>query len=104
MKDIVTYGVVFNLYYMGVAATEMSKDGKGDIQPVDETTPEFHDFHFSDITCAGADQAVFINGLPEMPVRNVAFRDSKYMAKKDVEVHFAENVTFENVTVNGVEK
>ena len=36
-------------------------------------------------------------------MRNVVFRDSKYKAKKDVEVHYAENVTFENVTVNGVE-
>ena len=101
MKDIVTYGVIFNLYYMGVAATEMDKDAEADVQPVDETTPEFRDFHFSDITCAGAEQAVFINGLPEMPVRNVAFRDSKFKADKGVECHYHENVTFENVTVNG---
>ena len=101
MKDIVTYGIVFNLYYAGVAATEMSKDGSGDIQPVDETTPEFRDFHFSDITCAGADQAVFVNGIPEMPVRNLAVRNSTFTAKKGAETHFAENVTFENVYVNG---
>ena len=101
MKDIVTYGVIFNLYYMGVAATEMAKDGNSDVQPVDETTPEFRDFHFSDITCAGAEQAVFVNGLPEMPVRNVAFSDSRFTADKGVETHYSENVTFENVIVNG---
>ena len=101
MKDIVTYGIVFNLYYAGVAATEMSKDGTDDIQPVDETTPEFRDFHFSDITCAGADQAVFVNGLPEMPVRNLAVSNSTFTANKGAEIHFAENVTYENVTVNG---
>jgi DNA sulfur modification protein DndE len=101
MKDIVTYGVVFNLYYAGVAATEMTRDGKEDIQPVDETTPEFRDFHFSDILCAGADQAVFINGLPELPVSNVAFRDCSFTANQGVECHYHDNVTFENVTVNG---
>ena len=101
MKDIVTYGIVFNLYYMGVAATEMSKDGTDDIQPVDETTPEFRDFHFSDILCAGADQAVFVNGLPEMPVKNLAVSDSRFTAKKGVECHYSENVTFDNVIVNG---
>ena len=101
MKDIVTYGIVFNLYYAGVAATEMSKDGTGDIQPVDETTPEFRDFRFSDITCAGADQAVFVNGIPEMPVRNLAVTNSTFTANKGVETHFAENVTFDNVFVNG---
>ena len=101
MKDIVTYGIVFNLYYAGVAATEMSKDGTDDLQPVDETTPEFRDFHFSDITCAGADQAVFVNGLPEMPVRNLAISNSVFQAQKGVETHFAENVTFDNIFVNG---
>ena len=101
MKDIVTYGVVFNLYYAGVAATEAGKDGKSDVQPVDETTPEFRDCHFSDIVCAGAQQAVFVNGLPEMPVRNLTFKNSVFSATKGVETNYYENVTFENVTVNG---
>ena len=101
MKDIVSYGVIFNLYYAGVAASDMQNDGKSDIQPVDETTPEFRDMHFSDILCNGADQAVFVNGLPEMPVRNIAFKDSRFTAKKGAEVHFAENITFDHVVVNG---
>ena len=101
MKDIVTYGVIFNLYYAGVAATELAKDGQSDLQPVDETTPEFRGFRFSDIVCAGADQAVFINGLPEMPVKDVAFARCTFAADKGADVNFAENVTFEEVTVNG---
>ena len=101
MKDIVTYGVVFNLYYAGVAATEMAKDGNADIQPVDETTPEFRSFCFSDIVCAGAEQAVFINGIPELPVKDIAFKDCSFTAGKGVECHNHENVTFDNVLVNG---
>ncbi|MCR5745127.1 MAG: glycoside hydrolase family 28 protein [Bacteroidales bacterium] len=101
MKDIVTYGVIFNLYYAGVAATDMDPDAKSDLQPVDETTPEFRDIHVSDVLCAGADQAVFINGLPELPVRNIDFHNSYFTAKKGEEVHFAENITFDNVTING---
>ena len=101
MKDIVTYGVIFNLYYEGVAATEMKNGGQPDIRPVDETTPEFRNFSFSGITCAGAKQAIFINGLPEMPVRNVSFSDCRFTAQKGVEVNYAENVTFSEVYVNG---
>ena len=101
MKDIVSYGVIFNLYYAGVAATDMAEGGEADIQPVDETTPEFRNFHFSDILCAGADQAIYINGLPELPVNHITFVSSKFTARKDVEVHYAEEVAFENVTVNG---
>ena len=101
MKDIVTYGVIFNLYYEGVAATDMKNGGQPDIRPVDETTPEFRNFSFSGITCAGAKQAIFINGLPEMPVRNVSFSDCRFTAQKGVEVNYAENVTFSEVFVNG---
>ena len=101
MKDIVTYGVIFNLYYEEVAATEMKNGGQPDIRPVDETTPEFRNFSFSGITCAGAKQAIFINGLPEMPVRNVSFSDCRFTAQKGVEVNYAENVTFSEVYVNG---
>ena len=101
MKDIVTYSVIFNLYYAGVAATEMSKDGGTDLMPVDETTPEFRDFHFSGLVCSGAEQAIYVNGLPEMPVRNIDFTGCSFKSAKDAEVNFAENVTFNNVTVNG---
>ncbi len=101
MKDIVTYGVIFNLYYAGVAATEMSGKTGEDIIPVDETTPEFRDCHFRDIVCAGAAQAIFINGLPELPIRNLTFSDSRFTADKGAESHYAEGITFEGVTVNG---
>ncbi len=101
MKDIVTYGVIFNLYYAGVAATEM-KDGVVEpVVDVDETTPEFRDCHFADIVCAGAKQAVFINGLPELPIRNLDFKRSVFTADKGTEVHYAEGITFEDVLVNG---
>ena len=103
MKDIVSYGVIFNLYYAGVAATDMPE---GRVEPeveVDETTPEFRDMHMSDILCSGAAQAIFINGLPEVPVRNIGFKDCSFTARKGAEVNFAEGVTFENVTVNGKE-
>ena len=101
MKDIVTYGVVFNLYYEGKSESEKNGGAKSDVRPVDETTPEFRDFTLIGITCAGAAQAIFINGLPEMPVRNVTISDCRFTAQKGVEVNYAENVTFNRVYVNG---
>ena len=44
-----------------------------------------------------------MNGLPEMPVRNLAISNSNFTADKGVETHYYENVTFENVTVNGTQ-
>ena len=102
MKDIVSYGVIFNLYYAGVAASELNKDGvQEDLPPVDETTPEMRDIHFEGIVCDGAKQAIYINGLPELPLRGINFRNSAFSAKKGCEVHNAEGVTFDEVTING---
>ena len=101
MKDIVSYGVIFNLYYAGVAATDLQAGGQPDIRPVDETTPEFRDIHIADILCAGSEQAIFVNGLPELPVRGIDFRHCSFTSVKDVEVHFAEDITFDQVIVNG---
>ena len=101
MKDIVSYGVIFNLYYAGVAASEMKEGGEVVTLAVDETTPEFRDCTFSDILCSGAGQAIYINGLPEMPVRNLAFRNCRFEADKGAEVHYAEGITFDEVMING---
>ena len=116
MKDIVAEAVTFNLYYAGVAATDRKPAGKDisagtndkadvpvdtPLPAVDETTPEFRDFHFSDIVCAGAKQAIYVNGLPELPLAGVSFRDCRFTAKKGVEVHNAQPISFENVIVNG---
>ena len=101
MKDIVAEAVTFNLYYAGVASTDRADAKEEDLMPVDETTPEFRDFHFSDIICAGAKQAIYINGLPELPLSGVSFTDCVFTAKKGVEMHYNEPVSFSNVTING---
>ena len=101
MKDIVSYAVIFNLYYAGVAATDMKDGGESDVQPVDETTPEFRDIHFSGITCSGAQQAIYINGLPELPVSGIDFSNSTFYAAKGIETNYCKDITFDDVTING---
>ena len=103
MKDIVSYGVIFNLYYAGVAATDMVNGICEPVVPVDETTPEFRDIHFSDIFCSSAKQAIYINGLPELPLRGLSFSNSTFNAQKGLEMHNEEGTTFDNVKINGQE-
>ena len=107
MKDIVSYGVIFNLYYAGMAASNLlDKEGNPvqELLPaVDETTPEMRDIHFSGIVCAGAKQAIYLNGLPELPLRNIDFHGSVFTAKKGHEIHHAENISFDKVSINGKE-
>ncbi len=103
MKDIESYGVIFNLYYAGVAASDMKDGGGSDIVPVDETTPEFRDIHISNVICAGAKQAIYINGLPELPLDKVTFRNCVFTAKKGLEMYNVKDVTFNKVVINGKE-
>ena len=101
MKDIVSYAVIFNLYYAGVAASDKADGQEEDLAPVDETTPEFRDIHFRNISCSGAKQAIYLNGLPELPLSGLDFHDCVFTADKGAEVHYAKDVVFDNVIVNG---
>ena len=68
MKDIVQEAIFFDMYYFVKFAT----DGVRDMSPVvNEGTPVFRNMHFENIVCNGAQKAVFIRGLPEMPVENI---------------------------------
>ncbi len=103
MKDIVSYGVIFNLYYAGVAASDMADGVFEPVVKVDETTPEMRDIHFSNIVCSGAKQAIYINGLPELPLSGLSFGNSTFTAAKGLEMHNEKGTTFNNVRINGEE-
>lgn len=103
MMDIISSAFVFNLYYAATSVADMKRKGiatvESDLQPVDETTPEFRDCHFSRIICNGADESIYVNGLPEMPVSNITFKDCNIKARTGASISHARNVTFDNVTI-----
>ena len=102
MTDIVAEGLLFDLHYGGKSALEAAEDGD---QPdlgqytVDETTPSFRDIHIRNVRCDGAGRAIYINGLPEMPVKNISLEDCFFRAKKGAEIHRAEGITQERVEI-----
>jgi len=104
MKDIITNAVIFNLYYGGKSVSEQKAEGGMTVEeaapPVDETTPSFRDMHISNIVCNGADAAIFINGLPEMPVSGMSFKDCVFTTTEGIEIHHARDISFENVAVH----
>lgn len=78
MSGIVREAISFHLFYAGVEGSEGS-----DVQshPVTEETPEFRNITLREITCYGAETALLINGLPEMPLSNLTVID--YYAEAD---------------------
>ncbi len=77
MKDIPTEAIRFNLYYDYSAP--IPEDGterqspflERPSAPVNDGTPQFRDIEIENIFCKGAERALIMVGLPEMPVRNI---------------------------------
>ena len=104
MKDIINDAVIFNLYYGGKSVSEMKAEGvaaggTGDIPKVDETTPQFRDIHVSRVICNGAASAIYLNGLPEMPVSGMDFTDCIFKASKGIEINHARDISLTGVKV-----
>ena len=101
MKDIPTDAIGFNMYYGGEAPT----DGAGGpgasrpAMPVGEGTPQFRDITLSRILCQGADRAVMLEGLPEMPIARIVLEDVVMTARRGVAAVDASDITLRRVNV-----
>ena len=90
MTDIPTQAISFNLYYGGLSVSEMLAEGKniettvGDIPPVTVETPQFKNISMKNITCRGADQAVYLQGLPELNLENVTMENIDMTAENGI--------------------
>ncbi|MFB6344009.1 glycoside hydrolase family 28 protein [Saccharicrinis sp. FJH62] len=101
MADIPTNAISFNLYYGGKSVSEMLEDGgpqtAAETYPVTEETPQFKNIFMKDITVKGAQQAVYVQGLPEMNVENVSFTDMILEAEKGILLIDSKDISFDNV-------
>ncbi|MES2429533.1 MAG: glycoside hydrolase family 28 protein [Bacteroidota bacterium] len=93
MKDILHEAISFDTYYEDVPAGAV----KDTVRTIRDKTPLFQDFHLSNIYCSGAETAVTINGLPEMPITKLFFDNVTISAKKGL---VAENAT--DISLKGV--
>ena len=102
MLNIAKEAFTFSLYYAnkpvgGKADNDTSAADA--IPPVTEETPCFRSIFLDNIICQGAERAIYFNGLPEMPIRNVLIQNSLFVAETGADINYAEDVTFDNVTI-----
>lgn len=81
MKDIVHEAISFDTYYEDVPVGTV----KDSVRTIRDKTPMFQDFHMSNIYCNGAETAVSITGLPEMPISKLFFDNITISAKNGFE-------------------
>ena len=94
MLDILNDAIDFNMF---VYATKEQK--KAPVPPVSEKTPMFQDIHIENLVCRGADNAIVLVGLPEMPIRNIDFKNVSITSQGGVSLTDAEGIHFDNVQI-----
>ncbi len=105
MINIPNEPLLFDLFYGGKAPDEETDDDKAinkeEVMPqVTEETPTFKDISITNVTCKGSGRAMFFNGLPEMPIKNVSIKNIIITeAKEGAVLNNADGVKMENVTI-----
>jgi polygalacturonase len=87
MKNIRDQAIVLDMQY-----------AKTNPEPVSERTPQFRNIHISNVT-AQTKEAIFINGLAEMPVEDITFNDMQFDAQVGATIKEAKNIEFHNVRI-----
>ena len=103
MKNIQAEAILFDMYYEAkdpvVLAGEKREEPAVEFKPVNETTPQFMDFHIKNIVCNGASKAIFIRGLPEMNIHDITLENMTLVSKKGTEISEAMNIKLKNIKV-----
>lgn len=104
MTDIPSQAISFDLYYGGKSIAETLAEGgnkiKTEIVPVDEKTPQFKNISIKNITIAGAYQAVFLQGLPEMNLENIEISNLIGKAEKGFSIIDAKGIKLSNIKLD----
>jgi polygalacturonase/pectin methylesterase-like acyl-CoA thioesterase len=100
MRNIVHQAVFLDMYYFAKPpsiADIYAGTAKADIPPVTDATPRFRDIHISNIVCDGAEEGIFVRGLPEMNIRDIYLADMVLKADKGAELIEAQHIDLRNI-------
>ncbi len=104
MKDIPTDVIQFSMYYGGKTPV-LDEDDATDsnsiqaVPAVTEETPKFQNIYMRNIVCDGANRAVYMQGLPEMPIQKINLDDVVISAANGVTCIDANDIKFKNVKI-----
>jgi polygalacturonase len=103
MINIAGDAILFNLFYTGMAPMERGEDPMESLianaPEVSDATPEFRNIFISGISCQGAERAVQVLGLPEMPVNGLSIEKSVFSTDQGINCLFASGLSLTEVTV-----
>jgi DNA sulfur modification protein DndE len=92
--------ILFDMYYMAKdpLAVFSGDDAPAiEFHPVSVATPQFRDFHISNVVCKGAETGIFVRGLPEMNIRDIRLENISIASKKGLVCIEGEKIQLNNV-------
>ncbi|HEY4785363.1 MAG TPA: glycosyl hydrolase family 28 protein, partial [Bacteroidales bacterium] len=103
MINIPTDAIGFDMYYGGNSpvpepdekVVEVPKETT--VPEVSEGTPQFRDFYIRNIFCNGADRAIFLQGLPEMSIKNINLENISIKANTGFTCIEGDQISLKNV-------
>jgi unsaturated rhamnogalacturonyl hydrolase len=103
MKDIAGEAILFDMYYQAVDPVRLPGDAAItpviEKVPVTEATPQFQNFYIDHIVCNGASKALFVRGLPEMPIKNVQLSDMFIQSTEGMRIQEAAGIHIKTSTI-----
>ena len=100
MRNIVHQAVFLDMYYFAKPpsiAETYAGTTKVEIPPVTEATPQFRDIHISNVVCDGAEEGIFVRGLPEMSIRDIYLENMVLKTDKGAELTAAQHISLKNI-------
>jgi len=96
MENILQNAIDFEMFYENGGERNLESTN---VPSVNEGTPIFRDIHIENMICQGAQKAMVLQGLREMPIRDFELKNVSIAAKQGAFVADADHITFENVHV-----
>lgn len=103
MTEIPGEAILFDMYY--AAKDPVPQEGESNelptikAEPLNESTPQFKNFHIKNIICQGAETAILVRGLPEMSIKNINIENAVIEANQGLVCVEGENINLKNVTL-----
>jgi polygalacturonase len=88
MTEIKNEAILFDMFY------DISQP-----EPVSERTPRFRNFHITNVTCRGANIAIRLRGLSEMPIEAITIQNSILSADHGVSITDGKDISLIGVQV-----
>jgi polygalacturonase len=101
MKDIGGAAISLDMHYEGRAWDESDNEVKAvPPAPVDEGTPQFRQIHIRNVTCIGAERALEMRGLPEMPIENITLENIRIQSNQGAFLAEAKDIVLCGVQIH----